>query len=118
MTLVYYRYEEYATASADEWGDYDPRSRRINVRLRSYRVVKKTPKGAWVAESYGPLIWSGKPRFVLDESTKRFACPTLAEALDSFMARKRKQIRLMSRRIDDAEEAMRLALSGTVGSLP
>lgn len=100
----WYRITDYRTAGGvDEWGDIIPGSGSSHLRLEMYEVVKHTPKGVWIY-----LGWEGK-RFVLRDARKRFACPTKEEALESFMARKRRQIRILTAQRKNAKEALRLA---------
>lgn len=67
--------------------------------LHSFNVVRKTARGVW-------LDVYGRDRFQLSDCRKRFACPTLAEALESFKARKRRQLKLLRAQIQHVEEAL------------
>ncbi len=99
----WYRFEDKRYAGPlDEYDQPTPST--LTVHLRKYKVLKITPKGAWV--HLGPF--SGK-RFVRRDVTRRFACPTVEEALESFKARKAKQARIYRKRADDADRASRLA---------
>jgi len=105
---IWYRYEDYCTAPpVDEFENRIGES-EVHIRLRTFEVVKHTPKGVWLIETIG--TWKCEPeRFVLKDSHKRFACPTIELALESFEARKLKQARIYRARIKVAEEALRLA---------
>jgi hypothetical protein len=103
MTDTYYRIVDGYTAE----------SRPVLQRLY---VVKRTAKGAWVVHSWaksytGPfntrdaLRWVDA-RHVLDGDGKRYAYPTVAAALDSYMRRKRRQIQHARAAIDRAEHAL------------
>lgn len=71
----------------------------LQIYVRTYKVMKETPKGVW--------LWVyGRRRFVLHESRKKFAHPTLDSALTSFKARKAAQIRILSSQIARAEQAV------------
>lgn len=48
-----------------------------------YRVVRLTPRGCWVSIGYG----CGE-RFIKNDARRKFAYPTKAEAIDSYMLRK------------------------------
>ena len=65
------------------------------VSVRTYPVVRETPRGVWL-ESAGDY---GQDRFVLRDARKRFACPTLNEALESFRARKERQLKILTAQI-------------------
>lgn len=96
----WYRIEDYVvSAGVNEWGD-DLGRGGVEISILRYRVIKHTPKGVWLD------VYGGK-RFVLDSSVKRFACPTIDEALVSFYARKEKQIAICQWRIEDAKQAIK-----------
>lgn len=71
----------------------------------TYRVIKRTPKGAWI-----DLGWGDK-RFVLLSARKRYALPTEVEALESFIMRKRRQEDIYQNRIHSAQHAQELAFN-------
>lgn len=72
------------------------------VRLYKYRVISHTPKGVWVWEG----VCSGK-RFVRTEARKRFACPTVEEAIASFQARKARQLGILNAQIKKVNRALK-----------
>lgn len=87
----------------------------LEVRVREFEVVRETPKGVWLAPG-----WGGRPRFVLRDSRKRYACPTVEEAHESFLARKRRHLRILRAQVESVEEAIRHAamLPHAVAALP
>ena len=62
-----------------------------DVYLSELLVIRKTLCGVWLELPFG----SGK-RFVRKDARKRYACPTKDEAIDSFIARKRRQTRILT----------------------
>lgn len=99
-----YRYEDVAYVSgSDEW-DYPTSGYTLKVELLEYQVLKRTRKGVWIVSIYG-----GEKRFVLLNVRKKFACVTKEEALKSFIARKKSQIRILKDRLDHAERALYIA---------
>ena len=62
-----------------------------------FPVVRKTPRGEFVLDD------DGKERFIRGAAFKKFAYPTLEEALESFIARKREQARICGIRVKQAE---------------
>lgn len=98
---IWYRYEDVAYSSyPNEMGDcHGPAT--IAVELREHRVVRRTPKGVWLD--------LGLPRFVLVGARKQFAWPTREEALTSFVARKRRQIRIHEAQASRARRALEIA---------
>lgn len=107
---VLYRYEDVAVSTGyDEWG-YSSGS-RVELYLREYPVLRETPKGVWISLSCGEFHALGDQceRFVLLGARRRFACPTREEALDSFLARKRRQLSIHKARIRHVESAIAAA---------
>lgn len=69
------------------------------IVVREYEVLRETPKGVWLDVDDGE-------RFVLLGARKRYACPTMREAQDSFIARKRRQIRILDAQRNAAVRAL------------
>ncbi len=66
-------------------------------------MVRHTPCG--VQLDWGP----DETRFVLESAHKRFACPTIEEARVSFLARKKKQLRIYEHRAADIRKVLEKA---------
>ena len=99
MTEVFYRYTDRRLANfVDEWGDAT--GSHPDVTLREYTVLSHTAKGTWIAEGY-----RGR-RFVLRGAHRRFACPTVEEAKESFLARKRRQLSILKAQQRHVEDVM------------
>lgn len=99
---LYYRFVDTRVSNGFDEFERDT-GYHIQVWVQTFPVLKKTPKGVW-------LDYCGAKKFVLKKSFKRFACSTLREARKSFEARKRKQIKILSKQLRDAERALSLAL--------
>jgi len=87
----------------------------IKIELQKFRVVKRTPKGAWIIPSWEPGWWhesNPKKRFVLDGEGRRYAYPTVEAAHKSFLRRKVVQIS----RLEDQMLIAKVALE--IGSRP
>lgn len=99
--VYYYRYIEAGSASSEtepmEWTS-------VSLRLELLELVKKTPCGAWLNYGYT----GAKNKFVLDYATKKYAHPTKEKAYESFLARKRKQLRIYKQKVRTVEIAMAL----------
>ena len=93
-----YRYDAVRVSNGCDEFD-ESLGHHIEVYLSRYEIVKHTPKGFWIY----PL--SGK-RFVLKDACKKFACTDEASAAESFIARKKKQIKILNAQIADAQEAI------------
>lgn len=76
-----------------------------NIRLNRYKIIKETKCGYWIRlhDGFSDKKWVGK------NTTKRFAHITQNEALISFMYRKKKQIRILKSRLNDAEHLLSIA---------
>lgn len=85
---VYYRYYDRLT-QAGYWNSDSSiyHSPKIKIVLEEYQVVRKTPKGAWIAR------WSGSNphTFILDSSSKKVAFPTIIAARTDYIRRKKNQ---------------------------
>jgi hypothetical protein len=99
--INYYRYDDRTYVCIDEWGEAYG-SGDTSVECRSYPLLKKTTKGAWI----GDKIYK---KWVSNTSKKRFAYPTKEEALKSFILRKKRQINILEKRLDRAKIAINLA---------
>lgn len=95
---AWYRFEDFLTAS---FGD-SYSSSSVRVRLVKFDVVKKTPKGVWIG------FGTSKVRFCRLDSRRKYACPSVEEAKESFLNRKRTQISIYKNRIKMAEAALSL----------
>jgi hypothetical protein len=84
-----------STMYREEYGTRD----NVRIGLTWYRIVRKTPKGAWID------VW-GQQKFVLDNARKRYAYPTEELARDSFIERKEWQIIHATRQRKHAELAL------------
>ena len=102
LDVVWYRFDgrRYA-APVDEYGDSVGRG-SLELIQWAYPVLRRTPKGVW-------LNVHGDPRFAYAECRKRFACPTIDEALESFIARKTRQAAIYRSRAQDADDFIFLA---------
>ena len=90
MDDIWYRYVD----SDQEWS-------RDPFEL-TFHVKRYTAKSA-------VLDWYGQEKFVLLNARKRFAYPTRELAMESYVARKEREIRMMSARHDRAVEYLAAA---------
>lgn len=69
-----------------------------------FQILKKTPKGVWIED------WRrvGGKRFVLLSAHKQFACETKEKALESFLARKKRQGAILRGQLEACYEAERI----------
>ena len=102
MTKNLFRYD--GTYWGDELGPGE-----AHLYADYFPVVKETPKGCWI-DVYG------KRKFVLNDSTKRYAYPTKELALQSFIARKRRQAGILRAQLKNAEGL--LAYASALKELP
>lgn len=106
---IWYRLEDVHYAGG---GGYDERGEPIrgegyvDVIVHTYRV-KHTPKGVWLL---GAGRYGRPDRFVRRDANKRFACPTMEEAKESFIARKKRQASIYEARLKSAHKAIDLVI--------
>ncbi len=72
------------------------------IYLRKFLVHSKTRCGVWL-NIYPRQI---KKRFVVNGARKQFACPTLEGAIESFRARKIKQLKILKHSVELIELAL------------
>ena len=92
---TYYRFDDRRFSVADDYGDHSYTEH--DAALRTFTVLKRTPCGVRLS---GP--W-GSTHFMHDKATRRFACPTVELALESYRARKQRQIGIYEARIRGAK---------------
>lgn len=100
---VWYRFENYLESAGVDEFDNSLGPPRVRVHLREFEVERETPKGVWLR---GFMF----RRFCLRGARKQFACPTLEGALESFLARKRKQASIYERRLGHIQQACMAAV--------
>jgi len=120
----YYRVEVVKYAPSLDEFDKPVGRGSIEVVCHRFRVVKRTPKGAWI-DYYGyygtPMedgsvrpVNSTHYRFVGDNDKKQFASPTPEEAARHFIHRAKRYASIMRARAEQAWEAVTLALKGRI----
>jgi len=91
--------------------EYGPR-----LYMRKLYSIKETPCGHWIHtdpkfDENSIYFIGDRKRWISNTSRKRYAYPTLKEALIGYRARKRRQINILTARLDYA----RLALAEAEG---
>jgi len=100
--MNYYRFDgKWFAPPLDEW-ERPCGSSHFELIKQTLEVVKETPRGVWVND-YGHM------RFVLAAARKRFAWPTEREALESFIARKKTQRRILETQLARTDTALERA---------
>lgn len=95
---VWYRFEDH-TYSVVVDAEREELRTSAEITLIRFPVLRKTPMGVWLNIGF---IDEHK-RFVLTKARKRFACPTIEEAKESFIARKQFQVRIYQSRAAKAQ---------------
>lgn len=82
----------------------------VRIRERIFYPIKETPKGYWIssdpryAERTCPY-YANRKRWVSKTSRKRYAYPTKEQAMESFVARKRRQVAILEGQLERAKVA-------------
>lgn len=95
------------------------------LNLTEYHLVRETPKGCWIIAHYDWMPddqYSEKEaekykKWISKTSKRRHAYPTKAEALTSFIARKRRQLEILEHQEKSAWHSFRVAEAMDVGEL-
>lgn len=112
---LWYRIEDRRYAnSVDE--DGESRGSHPAVDLLNFRVRRLTPKGVVLVQVYGTpparlseAVVHGTERVVIGTHTKKYANPTLALALESFLARKARQRSILNGKIQHVDDVVQMA---------
>ena len=104
---TWFRVEARHYVSTDEYGDIVGGS--SNLQLIEYRVIRHTPRGAWLDNA-------GSSKFVLRDMQHRaraFAAPTIEQAKADFKLRKQYRIKKLEAQIHRAKVEISLLGSHT-----
>lgn len=71
----------------------------VDICTTEYNITKETNKGYWIDSG----------RWVSKTGRKRFAYPTIEEAVNSIIARKNKQLKILRDQIDIANSVLNLS---------
>jgi len=83
------------------YNDFDFRY-NVDPTPKKYKVIKKTPQGVWIDLNYN---WGPEEKkFVKLTAYKKFACETEEQALESYIARKSRQIKILKNQLARAQE--------------
>lgn len=108
MPEYLYRYDyTLVSLGLDQFDEPYP-GHSIRLTITKYRIIKRTPQGAWIDTGYS---WA-KPqtkKFVLLTAKKQFASETEERAKEAFIARKYFQLGIYKSKIKDIEQALKLA---------
>lgn len=117
---IWYQYKDVVYAPMLDEFENPCGPSRIEVKLLMWRVVKVNPQSVWVVRTYPNEPFYGVKEFdaaylrayrtlMYNGSKRKPAHPSKAEALRSFLAKKRAQVRIHSAKVARAEKAMELA---------
>jgi hypothetical protein len=75
--------------SAETWFRIDS-LHDFGPTIERCRVIRHTPKGVWLD------TWLGRPRFVRYDTRKKYAHPTMEDAIVAFRRRKQRQVEILA----------------------
>lgn len=103
QNMKFYRYILVQYASSDE-GD-EPLFPSPKLELSEYDLYKETSKGYWIGfDSLSKYKWIPK------SSKKRFAYPTKQEALNNFIMRTKRRIKILDWQASSSRVGLDLAM--------
>jgi hypothetical protein len=106
--MKFYRYKIVHYASMDMDGEYS-RSSFPSLVCETYNMFKETPCGYWIGFGDIDGLHSSWKKWVSKTSTKRFAYPTQEEALQGFIKRTEKRIKILNSQILSCNFALGMA---------
>jgi len=100
--VKFYRYKEvlWSSGDFDDHGDWNYLPPNITVSETQFNLIKETNCGYWIQREMGDKKWVSKT------SRKRYAYPSKEEALKGFVARKFRQISILTAQLGNAKSAM------------
>ena len=101
---LFYRFHNTLTSSGVDEFDEPVGPGFESVWFTTYTVERVTPKGAYIFAPTGPDHNHGE-RLICDHYVNKFAYPSKGEALLGFIARKKREQAIMSRRYFRSREA-------------
>ncbi len=113
----FYRYDAVQYAVVDQWGDFvSPEIPNPKIELTKFNLFKETKKGYWIGHGnfWDERSLKSQAKWVSKTSKKRFAYPTKKEALDNFIKRNEKRIKILKRQLWACEIAVSNAKSMSV----
>ena len=83
------------------------------IILDEYNLIKETPKGYWIGYGeYGnPNVFQSLNKWVSKTSKKRYAYPTKEDALNNFIKRNERRIKILQRQLTCCQIAVDIAKS-------
>jgi hypothetical protein len=109
--MKFYRYDTVEFAEMDsDTGEYiDKVFPNPQLRVNEYDLLKETPKGYWIGYgSMGDYKYNWK-KWVSKTSRKRFAYPTKEEALENYIKRTEKRLRILDWQVSECRIGLDLA---------
>lgn len=105
-TNTYYRVsvEHYWDGKHDNDGSFETLQEVENIYFEEHQVEKATPRGVRLCN--GTLV--------IHSWRKRYAYPTKQEALTAFIARRRRQVAILTAQLARAQDELRLAEGHTL----
>jgi hypothetical protein len=99
--MEFYRYVSREYAVLDFEGEYtSPLFPNPKIILQTLNLVKETPKGYWICYGDPNSNLSISKKWVSKTSKKRYAYPTLEEALQSFIKRNESMLKILTWKIE------------------
>lgn len=110
--MKFYRYDTVQYARMDSEYGLSYTASNTTLTCTQLNLIKETPKGYWIGYGFNiPGNLRSEAKWVSKTSRKRYAYPTKREAIESFIARKRLQKRILKDRLEFCLESLELGLS-------
>ena len=107
--MIYYRYHARTTAVHDIDGELSsPIFPNPRLYCTEFDIISETPKGIWLG------IFGDKHRWMSNTSKSKYAHPSKTEALDAFIHRKKKQIKILEWNLSEARLGLEMAVNLTL----
>lgn len=105
--MKFYRYEARVYAELDRDGEFvSPQIPNPKIELMEFNLHKETPKGYWIGYGHPDNGLQSYDRWVSKTSLKRYAYPTKEEALNNYILRTEKRIKILKSHLEICEYAL------------
>lgn len=118
--VYYYRFQEISYAPPLDEFENPVGEGGVIIELQTYLVTKKTPKGVKIRRAYKTskggggqrVAYSNVEKQVTNTHIKRYAHPTIEEAKEAFIARKKKEKSIYDARSRKMTKLLKMIMEG------
>ena len=101
--MEFYRYEARSYAAVDHDGDLvRPAFPDVRLTLMTFNLHRETPKGYWIGYGH-PDGFNSPSKWVSKTARKRYAYPTKEQALENYVKRTERRVKILKAQLHRVE---------------